>query len=214
MFTLNTAERHAVAYCMGHDERSAQFGEDIADPLTASDYKQPPVVAYGIDQQGGKGGANYTVDVVPTLCSDSHGTPHAVAYCIQGNMVDRETAMHGIGISENVSATLTATDRHAVAQESVYSIPHDERIATMTKCPLRGGQNAYAIGKRSNGSIEDAGQSGNAELYARSNSCHATSCDGKQTVGSLCAHDGRGFNGQDVAQGKLIIERHETDNDS
>lgn len=37
-------------------------------------------VAYGIDQQGGKGQANYGVDVMPPLCSDSHGTPHAVAY--------------------------------------------------------------------------------------------------------------------------------------
>ena len=37
-----------------------------------------PVIA--IDQQGGKGGANYAVDVMPTICSDSHGTPHAVAY--------------------------------------------------------------------------------------------------------------------------------------
>ena len=31
-------------------------------------------------------------------------------------------------------------------------------------------------------------------------------CNGKQTVGSLCAHDGRGFNGQDVANDKLIVE--------
>ena len=30
---------------MGHDERSAGFIPNIADPLTASDYKQPPVVA-------------------------------------------------------------------------------------------------------------------------------------------------------------------------
>ena len=30
---------------MGHDERSAGFVPHIADPLTASDYKQPPVVA-------------------------------------------------------------------------------------------------------------------------------------------------------------------------
>ena len=34
--------------------------------------------AYGIDQQGGKGGANFTEDVAPTICSDSHGTPHGV----------------------------------------------------------------------------------------------------------------------------------------
>ena len=39
-----------------------------------------PVIA--IDQQGGKGGANYAVNVMPTICSDSHGTPHAVCYDI------------------------------------------------------------------------------------------------------------------------------------
>ena len=32
--------------------------------------------------EGGKGGANYAEDVMPTLCSDSHGTPHAVVYGI------------------------------------------------------------------------------------------------------------------------------------
>ena len=37
-------------------------------------------VVVAIDQQGGKGGANYAIDVMPTICSDSHGTPHAVAY--------------------------------------------------------------------------------------------------------------------------------------
>lgn len=45
-FTLNTIDRHAVAYCMGHDERSATFVPNKTDPLTASDYKQPPVVSY------------------------------------------------------------------------------------------------------------------------------------------------------------------------
>ena len=34
--------------------------------------------AYGLDQQGGKGGANYTEEVSPPILSDSHGTPHAV----------------------------------------------------------------------------------------------------------------------------------------
>ena len=37
------------------------------------------VRAYGIDQQGGKGAANFTEDVAPTVLSDSHGTPHGVA---------------------------------------------------------------------------------------------------------------------------------------
>lgn len=30
----------------GHDERSCQFTEGITDPLTASDYKQPTIIAY------------------------------------------------------------------------------------------------------------------------------------------------------------------------
>lgn len=38
------------------------------------------VVVHALDQQGGKGGANYTENVTPTLCSDSHGTPHGVVY--------------------------------------------------------------------------------------------------------------------------------------
>jgi DNA (cytosine-5)-methyltransferase 1 len=44
MYTLNTTEVHGVAYSMGHDERSAQFTPNKTDPLTASDYKQPPIV--------------------------------------------------------------------------------------------------------------------------------------------------------------------------
>lgn len=31
-------------YSIGHDERSAQFTPNKTDPLTASDYKQPPIV--------------------------------------------------------------------------------------------------------------------------------------------------------------------------
>lgn len=37
-------------------------------------------VCYALDQQGGKGGATYLKEVCPTILSDSHGTPHAVAY--------------------------------------------------------------------------------------------------------------------------------------
>jgi hypothetical protein len=37
-------------------------------------------VCYAIDQQGGKGNVCYQADVMPTLCSDSHGTPHAVCF--------------------------------------------------------------------------------------------------------------------------------------
>lgn len=45
---------HYVAYSMGHDERSSQFEENKTDPLTASDYKQPPVVAQPMSTTGGQ----------------------------------------------------------------------------------------------------------------------------------------------------------------
>ena len=35
-------------------------------------------MAICIDQQGGKGNANYQVEVACTILSDSHGTPHGV----------------------------------------------------------------------------------------------------------------------------------------
>ena len=38
--------------------------------------------SFGIDQQGGKGMAGCGQDVCPTICSDSHGTPHAVVYVV------------------------------------------------------------------------------------------------------------------------------------
>ena len=55
---------------------------------------------------------------------------HAVAYCIAGNMVDRETHQHGLGVSENVSSTLTSVDRHAVAQASTSTMVGAECWAT------------------------------------------------------------------------------------
>lgn len=72
-------------------------------------------VAYAIDQQGGKGGANYAVEVIPTLCSDSHGTPHAVAYpiYIPYTMKIRsgcEGGRKGALIQEDKSATLATNN--------------------------------------------------------------------------------------------------------
>ena len=81
---------------------------------------------FGLDQQGGKGGANYTIGVAPTLAGDSHGTPHGVAYCLQGNTIDRDAHQNGSGISMDVSHTLNSTDRHGV-----YSIP--EIANTLTR---------------------------------------------------------------------------------
>jgi len=65
----------------GHSEKSRAPWEGAAgDPQGRSGTDDPESSIIAIDQQGGKGNANYAVDVMPTLCSDSHGTPHAVAY--------------------------------------------------------------------------------------------------------------------------------------
>ena len=78
---------YVLADCYGIDHAITTGGnctaqgpcvyENIQATLKASGVH---AVCYALDQQGGKGGANYAEDVMPTLCSDSHGTPHAVAY--------------------------------------------------------------------------------------------------------------------------------------
>ena len=65
------------------DDATTWKHADVANTLNTFDQGETranEVVVYAIDQQGGKGGANYAEDVMPTLCSDSHGTPHGVAY--------------------------------------------------------------------------------------------------------------------------------------
>lgn len=54
--------------------------EETAHPLDSNDDKEPQAVCYGIDQQGGKSNCGYLENVMPTICSDSHGTPHALCY--------------------------------------------------------------------------------------------------------------------------------------
>ncbi len=53
--------------------------------------------------------------VAPTLSArEGHGGEPGIVFYIQGNVADRDAIMNGTGISENVAATLNATDRHAV----------------------------------------------------------------------------------------------------
>ena len=67
----------------GYPSQSREKGQgtsrDSSDSIGRTSERENECVIYAIDQQGGKGMANYTLDVMPTLCSDSHGTPHAVA---------------------------------------------------------------------------------------------------------------------------------------
>ena len=81
-----------------------------------------PVVA--IDQQGGKGSANYAVDVMPTLCSDSHGTPHGVAYTLKIRS-GCEGGGKGALVQNDMSATL-ATNNDQYLFQPMYCIDGDK----------------------------------------------------------------------------------------
>ena len=76
-------------------------------------------VCYAIDQQGGKGGANYSEDVTPPLMSDSHGTPHGVCYPINTMVATRWNAddgrtTFGVGDDGDPQFTIGAAHEHAV----------------------------------------------------------------------------------------------------
>ena len=77
---------------------------------------------YAIDQQGGKGQANYAVDVMPTLASDSHGTPHAVAYGM-GAKDDVESSINTSTLTDSekkqVEAWVDAVNSSAVHQQDL-----------------------------------------------------------------------------------------------
>jgi DNA (cytosine-5)-methyltransferase 1 len=75
---------NAVGFPLGFRPENVRVYEETATTLCNG--TRPGFTAgvihpvYGIDQQGGKGRANYSVNVSPPILSDSHGTPHAVAY--------------------------------------------------------------------------------------------------------------------------------------
>ena len=101
--------------------KNAQFDFEVSDkginsPLVA---KGPGAVCYGIDQQGGKGCANYTENVSPTILSDSHGTPHAVCYS-----VDQGGGKSSVDVREDKAPTLTTT--HDGAPAVCYGINGDK----------------------------------------------------------------------------------------
>ena len=91
-------------------------------------------VCYALDQQGGKGGANYAENVCPSILSDSHGTPHAVAYTLKirsGCAVDSAGKAAGKGalIQTDKAATLAvAQDQYLFQPVCVENPPADSRV--------------------------------------------------------------------------------------
>ena len=93
------------------------------------------VFAYGIDQQGGKGNANYTEDVSPTILSDSHGTPHGVAYATQA-CGDRDNASQSY--REETAYSLPANPMSDRGQVVIYGISPYCSNAMMSNNPHSG----------------------------------------------------------------------------
>lgn len=61
------------------------------------------------------GGIGWQEECAATLSAECSGTEPTVAYSLQGNTIDRNAKQNGSGISENVSHTVNAVDRHGVA---------------------------------------------------------------------------------------------------
>ena len=87
----------------GNGSRPSHFGDGYSEAEISYtlNHVEQHGVCYGIDQQGGKGGANYTENVAPTMASDSHGTPHAV--CFGADIRNGK-------LNEEINGTLQAKD--------------------------------------------------------------------------------------------------------
>ncbi|MBQ4198656.1 MAG: DNA cytosine methyltransferase [Kiritimatiellae bacterium] len=97
-------------------------------------------VAYGIDQQGGKGGANTTESVAPTVLSDSHGTPHGVAYAADGGNV-------AATITRQISEQSWQDNRANAVVECYENHAQDSRVqGPIDTAPTQGSSNANSAG--------------------------------------------------------------------
>ena len=118
---LSTLENQKVCYegaiaLEGNGCRPSHQGSGINDTgasFTLNHVEQHGV-AYGIDQQGGKGGANSAKDVSPAVLADSHGTPHGVAYDIGNGQATEAT----IAAKECCQTLNTMHDHQAVCFEN------------------------------------------------------------------------------------------------
>ena len=121
--TLNTFDqgeaRANEIIVMATQQGGAEICENLCPTITAAagmSGNNQPVTVYAIDQQGGKGGANYAENVMPTLCSDSHGTPHGVAYGLdRASFNQGQNAKFDFSILDEQQPTLTARGPGGVA---------------------------------------------------------------------------------------------------
>lgn len=149
--------------------------DDPCHPLASTAH--PPAVAYGLDQQGGKGGANYSEEVCPPILSDSHGTPHAIAFTQNqreevrdledvATAVQAESGMH----QQTYVATCIGNGQGDIASHiseekaQTLNCMHDQ-LAVMTAVDCRNGTENEEV----NGTLQakEQGQNLNSNNVAR-----------------------------------------------
>ena len=129
--------------------------DEITPTLTTD---RPHAVAYAIDQQGGKGGANFAENVMPTLCSDSHGTPHAVAYGISSfasNAMKSDNPHSGI-YEASTSRTLDLNGGNPACNQGGIAIVEQVSYGVTTK----GNGDAFISEERHTALTAGGGQAG------------------------------------------------------
>lgn len=135
--TMKAGGKSGAVLCL-NDQGGARMdcGEEQSGTLRAQTHGHEPLVFenHGID-------ARYTGphEVSPTM-SARYGTGgnnvplvgEVEVYCITGNAIGREpqNGGNGLGIDENVSHTLTATDRHAVFSRQRTDVFRPDEIAS------------------------------------------------------------------------------------
>ena len=135
--TMKAGGKSGAVLCLNDQGGGRMYcGEEQSGTLRAQTHGHEPLVFenHGID-------ARYTGphEVSPTM-SARYGTGgnnvplvgEVEVYCITGNAIGREpqNGGHGIGIDEDVSHTLTATDRHAVFSRQRTDFFRPDEIAS------------------------------------------------------------------------------------
>ena len=168
---------------------------DVAETLRSDPHGAYPMT-YGIDQQGGKGGANYAEDVCPAVLSDSHGTPHAVAY----------------GISAYDSNAMKSSNPHSGIYEADSARTLDLNggspacnqggVAIVEPVPIEGN------GQRESHRGDGYGDSGDPMFTLNSTEHHAVAESYQDTVGALMASGYDKLGTQEAANDMYVVGRN------
>lgn len=120
----------------------------------------------------------YEAEKAPTLTA---GHREAV-FCIQGNAIDRDAKMNGLGISEGAMFTLNTVDRHGVACFSKGTRPHSKDEAQKWKrSECANTPNAFDTGEeRASELIVMAHGQANAEISR--DLCPTLNCNHEQPI--------------------------------